>query len=102
MVGDGAIQVIEHVSADRRCHPPKPHPVARARVRDRGALEFLIGTAHGYRPGRTPCSSSRRLVVTIGPPCDGFTRDIAALYAGESISIEEVVAVAARHGVKPG
>lgn len=50
---------------------------------------------------RIPEGSARIIQVSIGPPYDGFARDMAALFAAGA-GLDDIVATAAQHGVGLG
>ena len=63
-----------------------------------GTVQMLpAGVAHSVR---VPAGSARLLYVTIGAPYDGFARELSALYTSGQASLERIVAVANRHGVR--
>jgi hypothetical protein len=55
------------------------------------------GVAHSVR---VPHGRARLLYVTIGAPYDGMARELSALYASGQVTLEGVVAIANRHGVR--
>ena len=80
-----------------------------------GSVEFLIdGTWQGGGSGtvqllprgaphsvRVPSGTARIIQVSIGPPYDGFAKDMARLFA-EGAPLGEIVATANTHGVELG
>jgi quercetin dioxygenase-like cupin family protein len=114
-VTDGDVQVVEYESRDREGPPPHTHPWHEIEYVIEGTAEFYLngewqrggpgtvqmlpaGAAHSVR---IPEGSARLLMVTLGPPYDGFARDMAAMYEGTPSS-EKVVSIATRHGVALG
>jgi len=110
----GNVQVVEYTSTDREGPPAHYHPWDEVEYVIEGEVEFYVdgawvrggpgtvqmlpaGSAHSVR---VPAGSARLLMVTIGAPFDGFSRDLAALYAGGGVDLAGVVAVANRHGVR--
>jgi quercetin dioxygenase-like cupin family protein len=109
VVDRGDVQVTEYLSTDREGGPPHRHSWHEIEYVIEGTVEFFIGGDwHRAGPGsvqvlpagevhnvRVPEGEARLLMVTIGPPYDGFARDLAA-------GPEDVVATAARWGVTLG
>lgn len=110
----GNVQVIEYHSTDRDGPPAHYHPWHEIEVVIEGDVEFYLngqwirggpgtvqmlpaGVAHSVR---VPAGSARLLYVTIGAPYDGFARELSALYTSGQASLERIVAVANRHGVR--
>ena len=110
----GNVQVIEYHSTDRDGPPAHYHPWHEIEVVIEGEVEFYLngqwirggpgtvqmlpaGVAHSVR---VPAGSARLLYVTIGAPYDGFARELSALYTSGQASLEAIVAVANRHGVR--
>lgn len=111
---NGNVQVIEYESTDREGPPAHYHPWHEIEYVIEGEVEFYVngewvqggagtvqmlpaGAAHSVR---IPSGSARLLMITIGAPFDGFSRDLAALYAQGIASLPDVAAVANRHGVR--
>jgi len=109
----GNVQVVEYFSTDRDGPPAHYHPWHEVEVVIEGEVEFYLhgqwirggpgtvqmlpaGAAHSVR---VPEGKAKLLYVTIGPPYDGFARELSALYASGHVTLEGVVAVAHRHGV---
>lgn len=114
VAGKSDVQVTEYRSEDREGPPPHRHPWDEIEYVIEGTVEFFTdgewtpggpgtvqmlpaGSAHSVR---VPGGEARLLMVTIGAPYDGFARDLAALYGRGEALPEDVVAVAARHGVE--
>jgi quercetin dioxygenase-like cupin family protein len=110
----GNVQVIEYRSTDRHGPPPHFHPWDEIEYVIEGEVEFYLGGAWVRGgPGtvqmlpagvshsvRVPEGDARLLMITIGAPFDGFSRELAALYASGSAAPPAVVKVANRHGVR--
>jgi hypothetical protein len=63
-----------------------------------GTVQMLpAGIAHSVR---VPEGTARILMITIGAPFAGFSRELAALYATGQATLPNIVAVANRHGVR--
>ena len=111
-VGHGNVQVAEYVSTDRDGSPPHAHEWDEIEVVIDGEVEFTVGnevTIAGpgsvqYLPAgmahtvRVPVGEARVLMVTIGPPYDGFAREMARLFAS-SAPLADIGAAANRFGV---
>lgn len=111
----GEVQVVEYISEDREGPPAHSHPWHELEYVIEGEVEFQVdGTWTRCGPGsvqllpagvphsvRVPQGSARVLMVTLGAPYDGFARELADLYAKPSMTTADVIAVAARHGVRP-
>lgn len=113
-VGHGDIQVADYTSTDRMGPPPHSHPWDEAQIVVEGEVEFLVGDG-GWTGGgsgtvqllpagvphsvRVPSGSARIFQVSIGPPYDGFAREMARLFAAGA-GLEELAAAAGRHGVR--
>ena len=109
----GDIQVVEFSSEDRDGPPAHLHPWHEVEYVIEGTAEFLVGGAWtAVGPGgvqmlaagephsvRVPAGRARLLMVTVGPPYDGFARAMADLFAGE-YSLDDVVRAAGEHGVR--
>lgn len=114
-VGHGDIQVADYTSTDRDGPPVHAHPWDEAQIVVEGEVEFLVGdrwTGGGSgtvqllprgvpHSVRVPSGTARIIQVSVGPPYDGFARDMARLLAAGA-SLPEIVDVAGRHGVTPG
>lgn len=113
LVTGGNVQVVEYESEDRHGPPPHRHAWDEIEYVLEGNVEFwLDGTWIPAGPGavqslpagaahsvRVPAGRARLLMVTIGPPYDGFAREMAALATGPAPSLADLVAAAHRHGV---
>lgn len=114
-VGHGDIQVADYTSTDREGPPVHRHPWDELQIVVDGYVEFLVdrtwqgggsgtvqllprGAAHSVR---VPSGTARIIQVSIGPPYDGFAKDMARLFAARA-PLEEVVAAANAHGVELG
>lgn len=114
VAGGGNVQVVEYRSTDREGPPAHYHPWDEIEYVIEGEVEFRVagewvrggpGTVQMLPAGashsvRVPEGEARLLMITIGAPFDGFSRDLASLYAGGSATPQSVVAVANRHGVR--
>lgn len=110
----GNVQVIEYESTDREGPPAHYHPWHEIEYVIEGDVEFYVnGAWHSGGPGtvqmlpagaahsvRIPSGTTRLLMVTIGAPFDGFSRELSALYESGQASREGIVAIANRHGVR--
>ena len=113
-VTEGNVQVIEYHSTDREGPPAHYHPWHEVEYVIEGDVEFYLhgewirggpgtvqmlpaGVAHSVR---VPTGTARLLMITIGAPFDGFSRALAALYAGGTANFESIVATANQHGVR--
>ena len=112
--GHGDVQVADYRSEDREGPPAHSHPWDEAQIVVDGEAEFRIGDGDWVRGGsgtvqllprgvphaiRIPSGSARLIQVSIGPPYDGFARDMARLFAAGA-PLDEVVAAADHHGVR--
>ncbi len=109
----GNVQVVEYRSTDRQGPPAHYHEWDEVEYVIEGVVEFYLGGAWVRGgPGtvqllpagaahsvRVPEGEARLLMITIGPPFDGFSRDLAALYA-RGADLQGVVEIAGRHGVR--
>lgn len=110
----GNVQVIEYHSTDREGPPAHFHPWDEVEYVIEGNVEFYLngewiaggpgtvqmlpaGVAHSVR---VPQGSARFLMITIGAPFDGFSRELGALYAQDPTNFQGIVAIANRHGVR--
>ncbi len=114
-VGHGNVQVIEYFSTDREGSPRHAHQWDEIEIVVEGVVEFTVGdgtftggsgTVQFLPAGvphsvRVPEGEARIVYVTIGPPYDGFAREVSRLL-GEGASLEDIVAAAADHGVTMG
>lgn len=114
-VGHGDIQVADYTSTDRDGPPAHSHPWDEVQIVVDGTAEFLVdGRWQGGGPGtvqllargrphsvRVPDGTARILQVSIGPPYDGFARDMARLFAAGA-GLDEIVDAAGRHGIRLG
>lgn len=114
-VGHGEIQVADYTSTDRDGPPAHSHPWDEAQIVVEGEAEFLVGDSwKGGGSGtvqllprgvphsvRVPAGTARIVQVSIGPPYDGFARDVARLFAAGA-PLTEIVEAAGRHGVTLG
>jgi mannose-6-phosphate isomerase-like protein (cupin superfamily) len=112
--GDDPVAVYEDTSSDMEPAPRHSHPWDElvyvldgemsltcgdeTLVGGPGTLATLPrGTPHTLHVTRAP---ARFLMITIGAPSVDFVREIGAVYA-DGPTIERLIQVAARHGVKP-
>jgi quercetin dioxygenase-like cupin family protein len=110
----GNMQVSEYISTDREGPPPHSHLWHEIEYVIEGEVEFYLngewirggpgavqmlpaGVAHSVR---VPGGSARLLFITIGAPYDGFARELSALYGEDKGSLENIVAVAYRYGLR--
>jgi quercetin dioxygenase-like cupin family protein len=110
----GNVQVIEYISTDREGPPPHSHTWHELEYVIEGEVEFYLngewirggpgtvqmlpaGAAHAVR---VPSGTARLLFITIGAPFDGFSRELSALYVEGKASLDNIVAVAHRHGLR--
>jgi quercetin dioxygenase-like cupin family protein len=115
-VGHGDVQVADYRSEDRDGPPAHSHPWDEAQIVVDGEAEFRIGDGDWVRGGsgtvqllpkgvphaiRVPAGSARLIQVSIGPPYDGFARDMARLFS-EGAGLPKIVEAADRHGVRLG
>lgn len=115
-IGHGDIQVADYVSADRDGPPAHSHPWDEVQIVVEGEAEFRIADGGWVRGGsgtvqllpagiahciRVPAGRARLIQVSIGPPYDGFAREMARLMA-TGASLAEIVAAAGRYGVRAG
>jgi quercetin dioxygenase-like cupin family protein len=110
----GNVQVTEYISTDQEGPPPHSHLWYEIEYVIEGEVEFYLngewigggpGTVQMLPPGvahavRVPSGSARLLYITIGAPYDGLAREMSALYAQGNASLENIVAVAHRHGLQ--
>ncbi|MBK8905390.1 MAG: cupin domain-containing protein [Anaerolineaceae bacterium] len=109
----GNVQVIEYISTDRDGPPAHYHPWHEVEYVIEGNVEFYLngewvpggpgtvqmlpaGAAHSVR---VPTGTARLLMVTIGAPFAGFSRELGNLYTSGQANLQNIVAVANRHGV---
>lgn len=109
----GNVQVVEYESTDRDGPPAHYHPWDEIEYVIEGTVEFYVdgkvtvggpgtvqllpaGSAHSVR---IPSGTARILMITIGPPYDGFARDVAAFLASENPDMANLAPIAGRHGV---
>ena len=114
VTGGGNVQVIEYKSTDREGPPAHYHPWHEVEYVIEGEVEFYLngewirggpgtvqmlpaGAAHAVR---VPQGSARLLYITIGAPYDGFAREMSALFTEGQANLENITAVANRHGVR--
>lgn len=112
----GNVQVVEYESTDRDGPPAHHHLWHEIEYVIEGEVEFYLngewrrsgpGTVQMLPAGadhsvRIPEGKARLLMITIGAPFDGFSRELAALYASGSADLSNIVAVANRWGVRLG
>ena len=111
--GHGDIQVADYVSEDRDGPPAHRHPWDEAQIVVEGYVEFRIGDADWVGGGsgtvqllprgvphsvRVPDGTARIIQVSVGPPYDGFARDMSRLMLAGA-PLPDIVAAAERHGV---
>jgi quercetin dioxygenase-like cupin family protein len=110
----GNVQVVEYSSVDREGPPAHYHPWHEVEYVIEGEVEFYLngewirggpGTVQMLPAGvphsvRIPSGTARLLMITIGAPFDGFSRELSALYARGDAGLADIVAVANRHGVR--
>lgn len=110
----GNVQVTEYISTDRQGPPAHSHLWHEIEYVIEGEVEFYLngewirggpGTVQMLPAGvahtvRVPNGSARLLYITIGASYDGFARELSALYAEGKASLESIVAVAHRHGLR--
>lgn len=111
-VGHGNVQVVEYFSTDRIGPPMHSHSWDEIEVVIEGVVEFQVseatftggpGTVQFLPSGvphsvRVPDGEARLIYVTIGPPYDGFAREMARLLADDA-PLADVAARAAAYGV---
>lgn len=111
-VGHGNVQVIEYTSADRHGPPLHAHGWDEIEIVVDGQVEFRVantvvlggpGTVQFCPAGvphsvRVPQGSARLVYVTIGPPYDGFAREMARLM-GEGAPLSTIAERAGAFGV---
>ena len=112
--GHGDVQVADYRSEDRDGPPAHSHPWDEAQIVVDGVAEFRIGDGDWVRGGsgtvqllprgvphaiRIPSGSARLIQVSIGPPYDGFARDMARLFTAGA-PLAEIAETANRHGVR--
>lgn len=109
-VDHGNVQVTEYLSRDRDESPLHVHQWDEIEVVIDGQVEFTVGdTVAGpgsvqYLPAgiphtvRVPQGEARVLMVTIGPPYDGFAREMARLFDAGAPQAD-IGAAAKRFGV---
>jgi quercetin dioxygenase-like cupin family protein len=112
--GPDPITVVEDASSDTEPLPPHSHPWdelvyvldgemsltcgERTAVGGPGTLATLPrGVAHTLHVTKPP---ARFLMITLGAPSAAFLREVGRVYA-EGPTLERLVEVARRHGVKP-
>jgi quercetin dioxygenase-like cupin family protein len=110
----GNVQVIEYLSTDRQGPPAHDHPWHELEYVIEGNVEFYLrgnwiaggpgtvqmlpaGEAHSVR---VPEGTARLLMITIGAPFAGMSRELAALYGSGAADRESIIAVANCHGVR--
>jgi quercetin dioxygenase-like cupin family protein len=110
----GDVQVIEYISTDRDGPPAHYHPWHEVEYVIEGNVEFYLkgewvqggpGTvqmlpARVAHSVRVPTGTARLLMITIGAPFAGFSRELGNLYATGQADLQNIVAVANRHGVR--
>jgi quercetin dioxygenase-like cupin family protein len=110
----GNVQVIEYSSTDREGPPAHSHLWHEIEYVIEGEVEFYqhgkwvrggagtvqmlpAGVAHSVR---IPQGTARLLMITIGAPFAGMSRELGALYASGQATLAEVVKIATRHGLQ--
>jgi quercetin dioxygenase-like cupin family protein len=111
-IDHGNVQVVEYLSTDREGPPQHAHAWDEIEIVIDGEVEFTVGdqTALGgpgtvqFLPAnvphsvRVPAGRARLIYVTIGPPYDGFAREMARLQK-RGAPLPEIAQTAARFGV---
>jgi hypothetical protein len=80
--------------------PAKQDHCVTYRRRANPLVTFLAGiggTAHSIR---VPSAAAKLLMSTIGAPFAGMSRELGALYTKGSFEMQELVAIAMRHGLR--
>jgi mannose-6-phosphate isomerase-like protein (cupin superfamily) len=112
--GECPIAVVEGVSEDREWVPFHSHPWDELTYVLAGEIEFRVGDAHATgKEGtivalprdvphslRVPTGTARSLMVTLGAPAIAFLQELGEAYA-EGPTLERLIEIAGRHGVKP-
>jgi quercetin dioxygenase-like cupin family protein len=112
--GDDPVTVVELTSTDRDWAPRHSHPWDELTYVVEGTMEFQVGDQTGLGgPGalvslprdvphtlRVPEGEARYLMITLGAPSLGFLTEVGQAYA-EGPTLEHLLEIAARHGVKP-
>jgi quercetin dioxygenase-like cupin family protein len=112
-INNGNVQVMEYESTDHDGPPLHSHEWDEVEIVIEGQAEFRVGdevTTGGpgtvqFLPAgvphavRVPQGRARFVYVTVGPPYDGFAREMARLLA-EGASLKEIRARASDFGVK--
>ena len=110
----GNVQVTEYHSTDREGPPPHSHQWHEVEYVIEGEVEFYLnrewvkagpgsvqmlpaGVAHSIR---VPSGSAKLLMITIGAPFAAMSRELGALYAKGPFEMQELVAIAIRHGLR--
>jgi quercetin dioxygenase-like cupin family protein len=110
----GNVQVTEYLSTDREGPPAHSHLWHEIEYVIEGEVEFYLqgkwvrggpgtvqmlpaGVAHSVR---VPSGSAKLLMITIGAPFAGMSRELGALYATGQANLQGIVAIATRHGLR--
>jgi mannose-6-phosphate isomerase-like protein (cupin superfamily) len=112
--GPCPVTLVEDSSSDPEWVPRHSHPWDELTYVLDGEMEFTVGDqTRAGGPGmlvslprdvphtlRVPSGTARFLMLTIGAPSVGFLREVGEVYA-TGPTLERLVEVAGRHGVKP-
>jgi hypothetical protein len=112
--GPCPIALIEDSSTDREWVPLHSHPWDELTYVLEGEMEFTVGAeTRAGGPGtlvslprgvphtlRVPSGTARFMMLTMGAPSVEFLRQVGQVYA-TGPTLERLVEVASRHGVKP-
>ena len=112
--GECPVAVVEGVSEDREWAPFHSHPWDELTYVLDGEIEFRVGgTRATGKAGtivalprdmphslRVPTGTARYLMVTLGAPAVSFLQEIGQAYA-DGPTLEQLIEIAGRHGVKP-
>jgi mannose-6-phosphate isomerase-like protein (cupin superfamily) len=112
--GPCPLTLVEDTSTDREWAPLHSHPWDELTYVLEGEMEFTVGTqTQAGGPGtlvslprgvphtlRVPAGTARFMMLTVGAPSVQFLREVGQVYA-TGPTLERLVEVASRHGVKP-